>query len=88
MIDAFRTVYQANEAGHYFSYVVIDEVHCEVSGVIILGHPILIWCKCHEYTKTKSGKNIPLFGLTATASYDVLADIERELQIPTMTETH
>lgn len=84
VIDAFRSILtQANEAGNYFSYVVIDEVHC----VSEWGHnfrtPYLDLGKnAIEYTKTKSGQNIPLFGLTATASYDVLADIERELQIP------
>ena len=84
VIDAFRSILsQANEQGHYFSYVVIDEVHC----VSEWGHnfrtPYLDLGKnAIEYTKTKSGHIIPLFGLTATASYDVLADIERELQIP------
>ena len=34
-----------------------------------------------EYCLTYSGNSIPLFGLTATASFDVLADIERELNI-------
>ena len=34
-----------------------------------------------KYCKTKTGKDIPFFALTATASYDVLSDIQRELKI-------
>ncbi|MBC8146563.1 MAG: hypothetical protein H8E98_01090, partial [Bacteroidetes bacterium] len=34
-----------------------------------------------NYCKTKTNKDIPFFALTATASYDVLADIQRELKI-------
>ncbi len=32
-----------------------------------------------EFCKTKNKETIPLFGLTATASFDVLSDIQREL---------
>ena len=83
VIDSFReSLKRANEKGNYFSYVVIDEVHC----VSEWGHnfrtPYLDLGKnAIEHTKTKTGKDIPLIGLTATASYDVLADIERELKI-------
>lgn len=31
------------------------------------------------FTKTKNKQSIPIFGLTATASFDVLSDVEREL---------
>jgi ATP-dependent DNA helicase RecQ len=34
-----------------------------------------------RFAKTKTAKAVSLIGLTATASFDVLADIERELQI-------
>ena len=68
---------------HFFSYAVIDEVHCVSewghdfrTPYLSLGENII------DHTKTKSNKSIPLFGLTATASFDVLADIERELKIP------
>ena len=84
VIESFRhSLSVTNENGHFFSYVVIDEVHC----VSEWGHnfrtPYLDLGKnAIEFTKTWSEQNIPLFGLTATASYDVLADIERELKIP------
>ena len=32
-----------------------------------------------NHCKGKNRKTIPLFGLTATASYDVLTDVQREL---------
>ena len=71
---------QMNEEEIYFSYCVIDEAHC----VSEWGHDFrTAYLKLGEnavkYCKTKNAKNIPLFGLTATASYDVLADVQREL---------
>lgn len=64
----------------YFSYCVIDEVHC----VSEWGHDfrtayLSLGKNAIEYCKTKNGSPIPIFGLTATASFDVLADVEREL---------
>ncbi len=66
--------------GHYFSYCVIDEVHC----VSEWGHDfrtayLRLGESAMSYCKTKDRENITLFGLTATASYDVLADVQREL---------
>lgn len=69
--------------GVYFSYGVIDEVHC----VSEWGHDfrfsyLHLGRNLYKYVLPKSGyngKNITLFGLTATASFDVLADVEREL---------
>lgn len=66
----------------YFSYVVIDEAHC----VSEWGHdfrvPYLnLGDNAHKYCRSYQEEAIPLFGLTATASFDVLADIERELNI-------
>jgi superfamily II DNA helicase RecQ len=63
----------------YFSYGVIDEVHC----VSEWGHDFRIpylhlGRNLYKYVRAKDGI-IPLFGLTATASFDVLADVEREL---------
>ena len=66
--------------GHYFSYCVIDEAHC----VSEWGHDFrTAYLKLGEnaikFCKTKNLVSIPIFGLTATASYDVLADLQREL---------
>ena len=63
----------------YFSYGVIDEVHC----VSEWGHDfrfsyLHLGRNLYNYVKAKDGA-ISLFGLTATASFDVLADVEREL---------
>lgn len=63
----------------YFAYGVIDEVHC-----------VSEWGQDFRYTYLHLGRNlyrfvrakngpVTLFGLTATASFDVLADVEREL---------
>ncbi|MDD3960501.1 MAG: DEAD/DEAH box helicase [Bacteroidales bacterium] len=67
---------------NYFSYCVIDEAHC----VSEWGHDfrtsyLRLGDNARNYCKTKSGEDIPFFALTATASYDVLADIQRELKI-------
>ncbi len=64
----------------YFSYCVIDEVHCVSewghdfrTSYLSLGKNVM------EYCKVKNLEHIPIFGLTATASFDVLSDVEREL---------
>lgn len=64
----------------YFSYCVIDEVHCVSewghdfrTSYLRLGENAIAHCKTANLPK------IPLIGLTATASYDVLADVQREL---------
>jgi ATP-dependent DNA helicase RecQ len=83
VIDDFRKALDnARKDGHCFAYAVIDEVHC----VSEWGHdfrtPYLnLGDNAQEYCLTYNGISIPLFGLTATASFDVLADIERELNI-------
>lgn len=64
----------------YFSYCVIDEAHC----VSEWGHDfrtsyLNIGKNAIKYCKAKNNKEIPLIGLTATASFDVLTDIQREL---------
>jgi ATP-dependent DNA helicase RecQ len=66
--------------GLYFSYCVIDEAHC----VSEWGHDfrtayLRLGENAIKYCKTKNSEHLPLFGLTATASYDVLADVQREL---------
>lgn len=70
---------QMHEYNVYFSYGVIDEVHC----VSEWGHDfrfsyLHLGRNLYNYVKAKDGE-ISLFGLTATASFDVLADVEREL---------
>jgi ATP-dependent DNA helicase RecQ len=65
----------------YFAYGVIDEVHC----VSEWGHDfrfsyLHLGRNLYNYVYTKNQKkHLTLFGLTATASFDVLADVEREL---------
>lgn len=83
--DKFRKelLETSNLNNHYFSYCIIDEAHC----VSEWGHDfrtsyLRLGDNARNYCKTKSGKTIPFFALTATASYDVLSDIQRELDIP------
>lgn len=67
------------------TYCVIDEVHCVSEWgqnfrdtYLFLGRNAQEFC----FTKNHTEKNkVSLIGLTATASYDVLADVERELNI-------
>ena len=65
----------------YFAYGVIDEVHC----VSEWGHDfrfsyLHLGRNLYNYVLPKDkDKRLTLFGLTATASFDVLADVEREL---------
>ena len=67
----------------YFAYGVIDEVHC----VSEWGHDfrfsyLHLGRNLYQYVlpkQTDENEHISLFGLTATASFDVLADVEREL---------
>lgn len=66
----------------YFSYGVIDEVHCVSewghdfrTSYLHLGRNMI------NFMQTKSGRKLSIIGLTATASFDVLADVERELTL-------
>lgn len=79
--NIIRTI-DVSKFGLAFSYCVIDEVHC----VSEWGHDfrstyLMLGKNSQRFAKTKSEKAVSLIGLTATASFDVLADIERELQI-------
>jgi RecQ family ATP-dependent DNA helicase len=66
-----------------FSYCVIDEVHC----VSEWGHDFRTsYLKLGDYGRKyfipdSSKEEITFIGLTATASFDVLADVQRELNI-------
>ena len=63
----------------YFSYGVIDEVHCVSEwGQDFRFSYLHLGRNLYNYVKAKNG-TISLFGLTATASFDVLSDVEREL---------
>lgn len=63
----------------YFSYGVIDEVHCVSEwGQDFRFSYLHLGRNLYSYVKAKNGP-ISLFGLTATASFDVLSDVEREL---------
>jgi len=65
----------------YFAYGVIDEVHCVSEWGHDFRFPYLhLGRNLYNYVLTKNtDKRLTLFGLTATASFDVLADVEREL---------
>lgn len=63
----------------YFSYGVIDEVHCVSEwGQDFRFSYLHLGRNLYSYVRAKEG-SISLFGLTATASFDVLSDVEREL---------
>lgn len=73
----------SNLNNHYFSYCVIDEAHC----VSEWGHDfrtsyLRLGDNVRNYCIAKDKEHLPFFALTATASYDVLSDIQRELDIP------
>lgn len=79
--NIIRTI-DVSKFGLAFSYCVIDEVHC----VSEWGHDfrstyLMLGKNAQRFAKIKTAKAVSLIGLTATASFDVLADIERELQI-------
>lgn len=84
-IPAFRSelAAMANMHSHFFTYCVIDEAHCVSewghdfrTSYLRLGDNARQFCKTWNEQET-----IALFGLTATASFDVLADVKRELKI-------
>ena len=84
-IHRFREVLRSmRESDIFFAYGVIDEVHC----VSEWGHDfrlayLHLGRNLYNYVLPKevegADNHISLFGLTATASFDVLADVEREL---------
>lgn len=73
------------ELNVYFSYGIIDEVHCVSEwghdfrfSYLHLGRNLYNYV-LPKQTDEDADSHISLFGLTATASFDVLADVEREL---------
>ena len=84
MMENFRdSLISMTEKNHiYFAYGVIDEVHC----VSEWGHDfrpsyLHLGRNMINYMHTKSCRPLSIIGLTATASFDVLADVERELTL-------
>lgn len=78
--DSLITMTEKNKV--FFSYGVIDEVHCVSewghdfrTSYLHLGRNMI------NYMQTKSKRPLSVIGLTATASFDVLADVERELTL-------
>ncbi len=84
LIDRFRNdLKQMSRERHCFSYCVIDEAHC----VSEWGHDfrtayLRLGDNARRYCSTWSEDPVRLFGLTATASFDVRTDVRRELEIP------
>lgn len=84
MMENFRSsLLTMTERNHiYFSYGIIDEVHC----VSEWGHDfrpsyLHLGRNMINFMRTKSERPLSIIGLTATASFDVLADVERELTL-------
>jgi ATP-dependent DNA helicase RecQ len=85
LINSFRIslLEMPNKFNTWFSYCVVDEAHC----VSEWGHDfrtsyLRLATNIKRFCKIKNtNKKIPIFALTATASYDVLADIKRELDL-------
>lgn len=76
----FRTTLAASKnTGVYFSYAVIDEAHCVSEWGHDFRHVYLNLAEnLRRHCPTKN-EDLTFFGLTATASFDVLADVQREL---------
>lgn len=84
MMENFRaSLITMTEKNHvFFAYGIIDEVHCVSewghdfrTSYLHLGRNMI------NFMSTKSGEPLAIIGLTATASFDVLADVERELTL-------
>lgn len=86
ILDFRERLKNMQETGVYFAYGVIDEVHCVSEwghdfrfSYLHLGRNLYKYVLPKPREANESENHIPLFGLTATASFDVLADVEREL---------
>lgn len=66
----------------FYSYAVIDEAHCVSEWGHDFRHTYLKLAQnLKRFCKPKQNE-VCFFGLTATASFDVLADVQRELEMP------
>lgn len=90
MMEEFRnSLCTMSDKNHvYFAYGVIDEVHCVSEwghdfrpAYLQLGKNMTDFMTTKASVMNLNGGNIPIVGLTATASFDVLADVERELTL-------
>lgn len=86
ILDFRERLKNMQETGVYFAYGVIDEVHCVSEwghdfrfSYLHLGRNLYKYVLPKPREDNELQNHIPLFGLTATASFDVLADVEREL---------
>lgn len=86
IIPSFRNLLsELAHTGRFFTYGVVDEAHCVSewghdfrTPYLALGRNLLRFCI--PFRREGGGQEkITLFGLTATASFDVLADVQREL---------
>lgn len=82
-IEKFRlSLASCNNNNVYYSYAVIDEAHCVSEWGHDFRHTYLKLAQnLKRFCKPKIG-DLVFFGLTATASFDVLADVQRELEMP------
>ena len=76
--DSFRSLIESIHATDLLSMFVIDEVHC----LSEWGHAFRPAYLTLPGTLQAIGAGIPVLGLTATASVNVLQDIQSELEIP------
>jgi len=79
-IEKFRNALGSCKANNvFYSYAVIDEAHCVSEWGHDFRHTYLnLATNLKRFCAVRS-KELTLFGLTATASFDVLADVQREL---------
>lgn len=89
-IQTFRDSLQDMVADrNFFSYFVVDEAHC----VSEWGHDfrpsyLSLAKNANKFCKPIDGDDISVIGLTATASFDVLTDIQVELEISSNKTIH
>lgn len=81
-IEAFRMALEScRDQNIFFSYAVIDEAHCVSEWGHDFRHVYLNLAQNIKRFCAAKDRNITVFGLTATASFDVLADVQRELDL-------
>lgn len=83
MIDKFRTYLREmiEQNNVLVAYVVVDEAHCVSEwGQDFRTSYLRLGANARKYCRNDYG-HVPIVGLTGTASFDVLTDVQRELQI-------